>query len=164
MLQNCNLTCLFLNLLSHTCCHLMLRILLIALWWKILSCFLFLVDRFHDSQPHRAAFIAKVEQILYLVLISTIFVVLKRNVLRFLVWICTVYAVDCRSFSDTITQLSTVLHHNIYYIIYNKTLSRFRFFYDQANQAQTKLSVSSFLVSRTLKNRRCRSKVTVRSF
>jgi hypothetical protein len=29
----------------------MFRILLIALWWKLSSRFLFLVDRFHDSPP-----------------------------------------------------------------------------------------------------------------
>jgi hypothetical protein len=47
MLQKQNLTCLFCIWSSCTCCHLMLRIFLMVVWWKLSSCFLFLVDRFH---------------------------------------------------------------------------------------------------------------------
>jgi len=59
ILQTQNPTCLFLIVPSLTCCHLMLRILLMALWRNNSRYSLFLVERFHDSQPYRAAFMLK---------------------------------------------------------------------------------------------------------
>jgi hypothetical protein len=55
ILQKQNLTYLFRIWSSQTCCHLMLRILLMVLWWKASICFLFLLDRFHISHPKRIA-------------------------------------------------------------------------------------------------------------
>ena len=51
-----------------------------ALWWKLSSCFLFLADKFHDSQPHKAAFTAKELYTLYFVLMSTSLLLKKCRV------------------------------------------------------------------------------------
>jgi hypothetical protein len=41
-----------------------------ALWWKLLICFLFLADKLPDSHPHKAAFMMKEFYTLYFVLMS----------------------------------------------------------------------------------------------
>ncbi len=52
-----------------------------VVWWKLLSCFLFLADRFHDLHPHRTAFMPKELYMLYFVLISTSLLLKKCRVM-----------------------------------------------------------------------------------
>ncbi len=80
-----------------------------ALWWKLSSAFLFLVERFHDSHPQRTVLITKALYIAYLVLISTSLLLKKC-----LVCPIVAFALFMRTFISASSLSSVVMHEPRY--------------------------------------------------